>query len=64
MANWRQEWGQLATKGERPDGGADIVSSMQLQDGVLYRLVGEWVDSLPALPVEPSLEDGYIWLIQ
>jgi ABC-type multidrug transport system ATPase subunit len=54
----------VATKGERPDGGAGIVSTMQLQDGVQYRLVGERVDSHPALPVEPSLEDGYIWLMQ
>ena len=54
----------VTTNGERPDGGAGIVSSMQVQDGIQYRLVGDRMEGYPALQVEPSLEDGYIWLMQ
>ncbi len=62
--NVRGKVWQVTTKGERPDGGAGIVSSVQVQDGIQYRLVGDRLNEYPAIPVEPSLEDGYIWLMQ
>jgi len=55
---------QVTTKGERPDGGAGIVSSVQVQEGIQYRLVGQNLNNYPAVQAEPSLEDGYIWLMQ
>jgi ABC-type multidrug transport system ATPase subunit len=54
----------VTTDGRRPDVGVEIVSTMQTQNGTQYRLLGEQVDDWPAVPVEPSLEDGYIWLMQ
>ncbi len=54
----------LVTGEERPDGGLSIVSTLQLRDGVQYRVVGQPTADYNATPVEPSLEDGYIWLMR
>jgi ABC-2 type transport system ATP-binding protein len=64
IENVRGKVWTVTTQSERPDGGAGIVSTMQVQDGVQYRLVGNQVEGYPATPAEPSLEDGYIWLMQ
>ena len=53
----------ITTDGKRPEVGAEIVSSMQLNNGIQYRLVGDVLEGYNATPVEPSLEDGYIWLM-
>jgi ABC-2 type transport system ATP-binding protein len=55
---------QVTTVGERPVGAGEIVSSMQVQQGTQYRIVGDRSDNYPAIEVQPSLEDGYIWLMQ
>ncbi len=49
--------------GERPNNGLTIVSTLQLQDAVQYRVLGEPTGHAAA-PVEPSLEDGYMWLMK
>ncbi|MBK8986544.1 MAG: hypothetical protein IPM39_10760 [Chloroflexi bacterium] len=49
--------------GERPFPQAAIVSTLQLQDGVHYRILGKPALGSVATPTEPSLEDGYIWLM-
>jgi ABC-type multidrug transport system ATPase subunit len=54
----------LTTSGERPDAGLTVVSTMQLADGVQYRVVGNPLGTSKAVSVEPSLEDGYIWLMK
>lgn len=54
----------ITTQGERPNSGLSIVSTLQLQDGVQYRVIGQAVNGYQAQPVEPSLEDGYIWLMR
>ena len=41
-----------------------VVSTLQLQHGMQYRVLGDPVGYLNATPVEPSLEDGYMWLMQ
>jgi len=56
-------WHILAAD-ERPDGSLAIVSTLQLQAGVQYRVVGTPETRYNATPVEPTLEDGYIWLMQ
>jgi ABC-type multidrug transport system ATPase subunit len=58
-----QVW-TLITKGERPDTGLTVVSTLQLRDGVQYRVLGTPTTASAAQPVEPSLEDGYIWLMR
>jgi ABC-2 type transport system ATP-binding protein len=53
----------LTTAGERPDSGLTVVSTMQTQDGIQYRVLGKPGKQYKASPAEPSLEDGYIWLM-
>jgi ABC-2 type transport system ATP-binding protein len=48
---------------ERPNNGLTIVSTLQLQDTVQYRVLGEPTGHTAA-PAEPSLEDGYMWLMK
>ena len=54
---------QLMTA-QRPDDSLILVSTLQLQNGVQYRVVGDPVGYADAVAVEPSLEDGYMWLMQ
>ena len=64
IAKTRGQVWHIVTAGERPDGGLSVVSTLQLQDGVQYRVLGTPGAPYDAKPVEPSLEDGYIWLMQ
>jgi hypothetical protein len=34
-----------------------------MQEGTQYRVLGQPAPSHAARPVEPSLEDGYMWLM-
>ena len=52
----------IDSTGARPNGGLTIVSTLQLQDTVQYRVLGDAAGQAAA-PVEPSLEDGYLWLM-
>lgn len=50
---------------EKPDHGLTIVSMLHLAEGTQYRMVGENAASFPsAQPVQPGLEDGYVWLMK
>jgi ABC-2 type transport system ATP-binding protein len=53
----------INSAGERPNNGLTIVSTLQLQDAVQYRALGESAGQA-ATPAEPSLEDGYMWLMK
>ena len=53
----------INSAGERPNNGLTIVSTLQLQDTVQYRVLGEPAGQAAA-PAEPSLEDGYMWLMK
>jgi ABC-type multidrug transport system ATPase subunit len=55
---------RIVTGGEKPDSGLTVVSTRQLDAGVAYRVLGESAAHYRAGPVEPSLEDGYIWLMR
>lgn len=53
----------VETAGERPEGDdVAVVSTLHLGSKVRYRLVGEPPPG--AEPAEPSLEDGYVWLMR
>ena len=54
----------VITTDKRPDDRLTIVSSLQLQRGIQYRVLGDPDGYANATAVEPSLEDGYIWLMQ
>jgi len=54
----------ITTSAGRPDAGLTVVATLQQRDCVQYRVIGQ-PDSYPdASQVEPTLEDGYIWLMQ
>jgi ABC-type multidrug transport system ATPase subunit len=56
----------LACSGlEKPDHGLTVVSMLHLAQETQYRLVGLSVEAYPAAqPVQPGLEDGYVWLMK
>jgi ABC-2 type transport system ATP-binding protein len=54
----------VSTGGERPTGNWEIVSTLAIPEKIQYRLVGEQGPDNSAVAVEPSLEDGYVWLMQ
>ena len=54
----------ITTSAGRPDAGLTVVATLQQRDCVQYRVIGQ-PDGYPdASQVEPTLEDGYIWLMQ
>jgi ABC-2 type transport system ATP-binding protein len=54
----------IKTNGERPNHGLTVVSTMQLHDGAQYRVIGTPDEVYAAVSIEPSLEDGYMWLMR
>ncbi|CAG0932478.1 putative ABC transporter ATP-binding protein YxlF [Thermoflexales bacterium] len=55
----------INTNGERPNRGLTVVSTLQLQDTMQYRVLGDVQgQGDTATSVEPSLEDGYMWLMK
>lgn len=58
-------WSVTTTSPRKPDNGLTLVSMLHLSDGVQYRLVGEQPQNYTnAQPVQPGLEDGYVWLMK
>jgi ABC-2 type transport system ATP-binding protein len=64
IAQTRGQVWNILTSGERPDSGLAVISTMQMQNGVQYRVVGKPAEGYNAESIEPSLEDSYIWLMQ
>jgi ABC-2 type transport system ATP-binding protein len=54
----------VLTKGEHPDENLSVVSTLQLHNGIQYRVLGTPTAQVNATAVEPSLEDGYIWMMR
>jgi ABC-type multidrug transport system ATPase subunit len=60
-----QVWNATSDRLEEPEPGLTVVSMLHLADGIQYRLVGPRPASFPSVePVRPSLEDGYVRLMQ
>ena len=58
-------WTIVTTDGAKPNGGLSVVSTRHISEGIAYRVVGENADAYAsAQPEQPSLEDGYLWLIK
>jgi ABC-2 type transport system ATP-binding protein len=58
-------WSLTASTLEKPNHGLTIVSMLHLAEGTQYRLVGESIKEFPdGQPVQPGLEDGYVWLMK
>lgn len=56
-------WIITSQDGMKPDHGLVLVSSRQMVNGIQYRVLGDPDASYAAVPDDPSLEDGYIWLM-
>lgn len=54
----------VETLGAYPGGDAVVVSSRQLENITQYRVVGTPDSSYKATPTDPTLEDGYMWLMR
>ncbi len=56
----------VSTTGPKPEGDFTIVSTLNLGTSVQYRVVGKAAKPSQgqAAPTEPSLEDGYVWLMR
>jgi ABC-type multidrug transport system ATPase subunit len=56
----------IRSDGPAPNHGLSVVTTLQLADTVQYRVLGQdarpWYED--ATPIEPTLEDGYIWLMK
>lgn len=58
-------WTITSPDGAKPNAGLTIVSMQHMPEGVNYRAVGEGVARYPhATQEQPSLEDGYVWLMK
>ncbi|MBN1315485.1 MAG: ABC transporter ATP-binding protein [Anaerolineales bacterium] len=58
-------WILTADGPEKPNDDLTVVSMVHLAQGIQYRLVGRDVQGHPAADtVQPSLEDGYVWLMK
>jgi ABC-2 type transport system ATP-binding protein len=53
----------ITTDGTKPQGNFTVVSTMNMGATVQYRVVGELSPRSGAVENEPSLEDGYVWLM-
>jgi ABC-type multidrug transport system ATPase subunit len=50
---------------EKPNHGLTVVSMLHLVEETQYRLVGSDIEGYAAAqPVQPGLEDGYVWLMK
>lgn len=54
----------VRTHGEYPDSNLRVVSTLQMQDSVQYRVLGQPAEHYHAQPLEPGLEDGYMLMMQ
>jgi len=58
-------WTVLSSAARKPNNGLTVVSMLHMPEGVQYRLVGANAQEYPqALPAQPGLEDGYVWLMK
>lgn len=57
-------WMVTKPPGNQPQGAITIVSTLNLGHAVQYRVVGESTSQENGVAVEPSLEDGYVWLMR
>lgn len=57
----------ITSQGAKPTGNFTVVSTLNIGTAVQYRVVGELpigIYAASTLPAEPSLEDGYVWLMR
>ena len=53
----------VRTQGPKPAGDCTVVSTLNMGSTMQYRVVGELASQAEANPVEPGLEDSYVWFM-
>jgi ABC-2 type transport system ATP-binding protein len=53
----------ITAQGRKPEGNFTVVSTLNMGATIQYRVVGEPTPQMQATSTEPTLEDGYVWLI-
>ncbi len=53
----------IVTGGAQPSKDLEVVSTLQVRNGTRYRVLGEKPANWEAEASEPTLEDGYLWLM-
>lgn len=53
----------MVADGVQPPKDVKVVSTRQVQDGIRFRVLGERPSKHKAVASEPTLEDGYLWLM-
>jgi ABC-type multidrug transport system ATPase subunit len=56
-------WTIVSPNDQHPDGELVVVSTRQVPEGTLYRVLGDPGPGKHPTATEPTLEDGYIWLM-
>jgi ABC-type multidrug transport system ATPase subunit len=54
----------VTTRGKQLDESLTVVSTIQMQDGIQYRVLGTPTREYQATPLEPGLEDGYMLIMR
>jgi ABC-2 type transport system ATP-binding protein len=54
----------VTTGGAKPEGDYTVISTLRHADSAQYRVVGEGTPQGDAQPMEPGLEDAYVWLMR
>lgn len=54
----------ISTQGGKPAGDFTVVSTLNMGATIQYRVVGMPGSQMQAMPTEPTLEDGYVWLMR
>jgi ABC-2 type transport system ATP-binding protein len=54
----------ITTSGGKPEGNFTIVATLRMGTSAQYRVVGELSTRAGVIPAEPTLEDGYVWLMR
>jgi ABC-2 type transport system ATP-binding protein len=54
----------ITTQSTRPEGNFTVVSTLNMGATVQYRVVGEVPSAAQASPVDPTLEDSYVWIMR
>ncbi|HLH63121.1 MAG TPA: ABC transporter ATP-binding protein [Ktedonobacteraceae bacterium] len=54
----------ITSQGTKPEGNFTVVSTLNMGSTIQYRVVGDLPPHAGAVAAEPSLEDGYVWLMR
>ena len=54
----------IKSHGETPNNSLSVISTLQFHDGIQYRVLGNPEPECRATSADPTLEDGYIWMMQ